>query len=154
MLSATSTDRMEHIETSIDIHASPEAVWEVLIDVDGYEEWNPFMTIEERPIAGERATVHLTPPDKPSVTMSPEILVADGRELRWRGKLLIGGVYDGEHSFTLTERPDGTTRLVHAERFSGVLVGPINWWLGDSTERGFVSMNEALKERVESRVVA
>jgi hypothetical protein len=143
-----------HIETRIDIHASPEAVWEVLMDVDGYGEWNPFMTIEERPVAGERVTVRLTPPGKPTTTFTPEVLVADGRELRWRGKLLVDGLYDGEHAFTLEERPDGTTRLVHGETFSGLLVGPVNWWLGDATERGFVAMNEALAERVESRAVA
>ncbi|MFC5971190.1 SRPBCC family protein [Halomarina salina] len=145
---------MNHVETSVDIDAPPEAVWEVLMDVERYEEWNPFMTIEKRPVAGERVTVHLTPPGKPAVTMTPEVLVADGRELRWRGTLGVNGLYDGEHTFTLTERPDGRTRLVHAERFSGVLVRPVNWWLGDSTERGFVQMNEALKARVESRAVA
>jgi hypothetical protein len=154
IVSATSTDSMDRIETSIDIHAPPDVVWDVLLDVECYDEWNPFMDIEDRPVVGEHITVHLTPPGKPTTTFTPEVLVADGRELRWRGKLFVNGLYDGEHWFTLRERSDGTTRLVHAETFSGVLVGPVNWWLGDSTERGFVAMNEALKSRVEARAVA
>ena len=145
---------MNRIETSTDIDAPPEAVWAALTDVDAYHGWNPFMSIGERPVAGERVSVHLTPPGGRTTTFTPEVLVADGRELRWRGKLFVDGLYDGEHSFTLVERPDGTTRRAHAESFSGLLVGPINRWLGDSTEQGLEEMNRALKARVESQVVA
>ena len=145
---------MNRTETSIDIGAPPEAAWAVLTDVDAYHGWNPCTSIDGRPVAGERVSVHQTPPGRRTTTFTPEILVADGRELRWRGTLFVNGLYDGEHSFTLTERPDGTTRPAHAESFSGPLVGPINRWLGDSAERGFEGMNRALKARVESQVVA
>ena len=43
-------------------------------------------------------------------------------EFRWLGKLGIHGIADGEHFFVLTANDDGTTRLRHGERFSGVLV--------------------------------
>jgi hypothetical protein len=80
------------------------------------------------------------------MTFRPQVLVADsGRELRWLGRLILPGIFDGEHSFRLVPL-DEATRLIHAETFRGALV-----WLID-TDRfcaDFTSMNEALKRRVE-----
>lgn len=72
-----------------------------------------------------------------------------GHELRWLGKLGPGGLFDGEHSFVLTLNPDGTTRLTHGERFTGVLVALLK---GTATKShaGFDAFNRALKQRVES----
>ncbi len=142
---------MKRLETTIDIDAPPETVWEVLTDFAAYPEWNPFMTVEGAPRTGERLTVRLTPPGGRATTFRPTVLVADGTELRWRGKLLVPGLYDGEHVFTLEERESDTTHLVHGEAFSGVLVGPINRRVGPAVERGFWQMNAALKERAERR---
>ncbi|WP_254536837.1 SRPBCC domain-containing protein [Halomarina litorea] len=140
---------MRRIETSIDIDAPPRVVWDVLTDFAAYSEWNPFMTVEGEPREGERLAVRLTPPGARATTFRPTVLVADGSELRWRGDLLVPGLYDGEHSFALERRDDGTTRLRHDEVFSGVLVGLINRRVGPAVERGFWAMNAALKERVE-----
>ncbi len=37
------------ISTTIDLDASPQAVWEVLTDFAGFREWNPFMDRIEAP---------------------------------------------------------------------------------------------------------
>lgn len=42
----------------------------------------------------------------------------------------------------------GVTRLVHAEKFSGVLVSLLKGTLKD-TDKGFIAFNDALKQRAE-----
>ncbi|MFF4894327.1 SRPBCC family protein [Micromonospora chersina] len=139
------------ISTTIDIAASPQAVWEVLTDFAAYPEWNPFMRhIEGTAEVGTKLVVHLSPPGGRGMTFKPTVLAADpGRELRWLGKLGVGGLFDGEHSFVLTANADGTTHLIHGERFSGVLVTLFKGTL-KNTHAGFDAFNHALKQRVET----
>lgn len=71
-------------------------------------------------------------------------------ELRWRGRLFVPCVLDGEHRLAITPRPDGTTRFSQGERFSGLLVGLMRSGLTHDTQCGFKAMNEALNARAES----
>lgn len=145
---------MKEILTSIEIDATPERVWEVLTDFEAYEEWNPFARVVGKPNVGARPRVRLTQPNGRSVSFRPEVLVADpNREFRWRGRLFVSGLFDGEHRFVLEPLDDGErTRLTHAETFSGVLSGPLLRVDRGNTEAGFEAMNEALKRRAESGV--
>jgi len=34
----------KQLRAQIDIHASPQRVWQVLTDFGAYPQWNPFMT--------------------------------------------------------------------------------------------------------------
>lgn len=139
------------INTTIDIEASPQAVWDVLSDFAAYGDWNPFMDrIEGRAEVGATLVVHMSPPGGRGMTFRPTVLAAvPGQELRWLGKLGVGGLFDGEHSFVLTPNADGTTRLAHGERFSGILVALFKSTLKDS-HAGFETFNTALKQRVET----
>jgi len=142
---------MSELSTSVEIDAPTETVWAVLTDFDAYPEWNPFMTITGRATEGARLTVELRPPGKRATTFRPTVTrVTEQRELRWRGHLLVAGLYDGEHRFELELLDDGRTGFTQAETFGGLLVGPINRWLGDATREGFERMNAALKARAES----
>ena len=71
-------------------------------------------------------------------------------ELRWRGNLGIPGLFDGEHSFVLEAIDARRSRLIHSERFSGLLIPIFSWLAAKQTERAFEAMNMALKARVES----
>ncbi len=138
------------ITTTIDIDADPNVVWDVLTDFAAYGDWNPFMTrIEGRPEVGTKLAVHLSPNGGRGMTFKPTVLAAvPARELRWLGILGFGGLLDGEHSFVLTQNSDGTTRLTHGERFSGILVAPFKGSLTNG-HAGFEAFNTALKQRVE-----
>jgi hypothetical protein len=68
--------------------------------------------------------------------------------LRWLGRLLFPGVFDGEHSLRIEPLDGGGSRFVQSERFSGLLVGLAKGTLA-KTEAGFENMNAALKARVE-----
>ena len=145
---------MRELTTTVDIDASPEAVWTVLTDFERYPEWNPFMRVAGRANEGARLVVDLTPPDGRDFQFRPTVTRVDrGHEFRWLGHLFVPGLYDGEHRFVLEARDEGT-QLTHAESFGGVFAGLINRFVGESTERGFEAMNAALKERVESLATA
>ena len=81
---------------------------------------------------------------------SPVLLEAEaGRELRWQGRLLLPGVFDGEHSFVIEPLGERKVRFIQSERFNGLLVGLFRTSLDRDTRRGFEDMNRALKLRAE-----
>jgi hypothetical protein len=139
--------------TQIEIDAPAQVVWEILVDFERHPEWNPF--IEE--IAGEasrgsRLSLTVRPPGGHATSFAPTVLAADeARELRWLGRVGLPRIFDGEHRFVLEPLGTGRVRLVHAERFRGILV-PLLWRsLATRTREGFEQMNRALKERAEHR---
>ena len=72
------------------------------------------------------------------------------RELRWLGRLLVPGIFDGEHILHIEPLDQTRSRFTQAERFSGILVRLFGSTL-DKTELGFEQMNDALKARAERR---
>ena len=48
------------VETSVDINAGRDAVWDVLTDFASYKEWNPVMRIVGAREVGTKLAVHLT----------------------------------------------------------------------------------------------
>ena len=137
------------IETTIKIGASPERVWEILSATSAYPDWNPFIrSIAGRLELGKTIKVSLSLPGGGSYGFKPVILKASFPEIRWKGKFLFGGLFDGEHYFRLESLSTNLTRFVHGEHFSGILVGLMRGAL-DKTKQGFESMNEALKRVAE-----
>ena len=116
---------MKEIKTEITIHSTPEKVWEVLTDFKRYPEWNPFITsISGNQAVGEHLIVTIHPPEGNLLKFKPLIVMyEDHKEFRWKGKLFIKGLFDGEHYFMLTDNHDGTTTFIHGEKFSGLFVG-------------------------------
>ena len=139
------------IATTISISASPERVWAVLIDFARYPEWNPFVrSIEGSPSEGSALKVTIQPPGGKAMTFRPIVLRHSvGREFRWKGKVLLPGLFDGEHYFGLAPAADGSTQFAHGERFSGLLVPLFRSALDRNTKAGFEAMNLALKQRLE-----
>ena len=143
---------MRTVTHSIDIPASPATVWQVLTRTDRYSEWNPFMTELSGQLAvGERLRVTIRP-GRRTMTFRPTVLaVEDGTLIRWRGTAGVRGIFDGEHELRLEPGPDGSTRFVQREAFSGLLVPLLRRVLVD-TEAGFAAMNAALRDRATSHV--
>jgi hypothetical protein len=137
------------IDTTVDINAGKDAVWDVLTDFASYQEWNPVVRIEGAPEVGTRLVVHLTGDGGHGMSFKPKVLAATpGKELRWLGKLGLRGIAAGEHFFALTSNEDGTTRLNHGERYSGALIALAK---GSSANSGaaYEAFSQALKQRVE-----
>jgi hypothetical protein len=141
---------MRELRREIEVDASPERVWVVVTDFAAYPDWNPFI----RRISGElreggRLEVQIQPPGARASTFKPTVrAVETNRELRWLGRLLVPGIFDGEHSLRIEPLESGRSLFVQSERFSGVLVGLVKGILA-KTDAGFGQMNAALKARVE-----
>ena len=142
---------MHIIETEIEIRASAERVWELLTEFASYPRWNPFVrSIEGELIVGKNLSVFIQPPGSRGMRFRPTLLaVSPTRELRWKGKLLLPGLFDGEHYFKLENAPNGGVLFRQGERFTGILVPLFHKSLDRATEQGFIAMNEAVKREAE-----
>ncbi|PHI19037.1 polyketide cyclase [Lewinellaceae bacterium SD302] len=134
------------IKTATIISATPRRVWEILTDFEKYPDWNPFITsLEGNPSVGNTVKIRAG-----GMNFEPEILACEvNQELRWIGKLLFKGLFDGEHSFLITDNGDGTVTFQQNERFTGALVALFKGKLGTETRSGFEQMNRRLKELAE-----
>lgn len=142
---------MKQIETEIIIEDSIFHVWQVLMDFKAYPEWNPFIrSIRGKKEVGHQLQVEFHTLKGKTMHFEPVVLKANANdEFRWRGKLGIRGIFDGEHYFALEEMGAQQTRFIHGEFFSGILVGIMGNVLKD-TEKSFELMNQALKLKCEA----
>lgn len=141
----------KQISTEIVINATPQKIWAILTDFDNYSRWNPFIKSITGPVAvGNTITTRIEPPEAQGMTFKPTVLVFEAnKEFRWRGKLIIPGLFDGEHIFQLTDNGNGTTTFLQSELFYGILVPLFKKMLDTNTLDGFKQMNQKLKEIVE-----
>ncbi len=138
----------KEIKTSIRIEATAAQVWDILMDFSKYEQWNPFISsLEGNVKVGEKIAVNAG-----GMNFKPTVLSrVENRQLSWIGRLLCKGVFDGEHVFRIADNADGSITFFHEEYFSGLLVGPFAKKLDRETRPGFEAMNQALKQRAETR---
>lgn len=141
------------IRTEIEISATPAEVWAELVEFSRYPEWNPFIvSLRGEAKVGAKLEVTMSLPDSNKEhTFGPRLIKCDeAAELRWLGHLWMKGLFDGEHFFRLEAAGPDSTRFVHGEDFSGILLRFLLPRMND-VARGFVYMNLALKRRVEAK---
>ncbi len=135
----------KEIKTEILIHATPDKVWTILTNFENYPNWNPFIkSVIGEVKVGNKITVRIEPPKEKGMTFKPTVLIYEAnKELRWIGRLLFPGLFDGEHKFELIDNGNGTITFRQSEKFKGVFV----WFLNvENTKKGFEEMNGKLKE--------
>jgi hypothetical protein len=148
---ARSNDGLFHwtISTAVEIDAPAARVWGVLVDLPAYREWNPFIVEASGRVAvGERLALRMALPGRTPMSVTPHLLVvAPERELRWKGRLGVPGLFDGEHAFVLSTLADGRTRLDHSEQFAGLLLPIAKGMVYERTVQSFHALNAALAKR-------
>jgi hypothetical protein len=166
---ADSVDRNGiHVTEEVDIHASPQKIWSILVDVGDYSEWNTWLTmardttnpsgpvqvgdnIDATVILGtgpSQATETVTVVDAPGTPGQPAGQVAD---FTWRDTIPITScLVPAYRSRTMTLNADGS---VHFKN-DLVLQGAIDWvaWLSEQAtlHTGMHDENTALRARAES----
>lgn len=143
---------MKEIHTHIEISAPPDRVWRILTNFAVYQDWNPFIrraSCAELKV-GEQMEIWLLPAGGTGWTFYPTLIeVKPNRELKWRGRFILPGLFDGEHRFTIEPIDEHHVRFVQAEEVRGLLV-PLFGRLLRQTHAAFEEMNRALKQRAES----
>ena len=137
------------LKTSIEIAASPEAVWGALVEFDRYNDWNPMIkNIQAEPLLGSPVVFEVVLNEAKRMKLKAKVELADKAiELNWKGGSLF--LVTGRHYFRIEKLGDNSVRLHHGEDFKGLLL-PL---LAKRLKKGkplYTAMNEALKKRVEN----
>ncbi len=92
------------------------------MDFAAYPDWNPFIRrLKGEARVGGRLEVTVQLPGSREMTFKPTVLAVEpGRDLRWLGRVLMPGLFDGAESFRLEPTTSGC-RFHHGE-IVGLLV--------------------------------
>ncbi len=145
---------MFEIVTNIEIGGSPAQVWRALTDFPSYPRWNPAIrSIEGLAAKGQRLRVFFRPDGAMGMKFWVVVLAAVlEKEFRWAGHLLVPGLFSGEHYFLITPLAPNRVKLIHGERFSGLLAPIVRRLLAKRNQAAYVAMNHALKAHVEEAI--
>lgn len=145
-----------HVEAVID--APPERVWAVLVDLPGWNVWNPTLLDVRRPAAASddnwqpapgmevRMNLRLR---RVKVPMRQEIRVVDApRELTWRTRQAVPAAFDVLRTFRLEPLEGGRTRIVQYEIATGFLAKAIFAATRKNVVAGYENLARALADRV------
>ena len=143
---------MKTIETKIMVDSTPEKIWSVLTNFKEYENWNPFMIkIIGDAKLGSKIEVQIQTVKGKKRTYKPIITKLEiNKELRWKGKSLLHGIFDGERIFIIEKSAHNKVSFLHKEIFKGLGVKLIGSKLDEDLGESFKKMNIALKTRAEN----
>ena len=152
MLPESLLDRSRTCRTEITIDAPQQLIWDMLIDLDHYADWNPFTYgYTGSFVVGGRFMLKVRLTDKFKLG-SPEIvhLIEPPDRLAWCGDyprwLVAATRYQVLRPLSPTQ-----THYQTWETFRGALAFVVMATLGKNIERGFQDVAVALKARAEQR---
>ncbi|BCS03111.1 SRPBCC domain-containing protein [Aspergillus luchuensis] len=159
---------MHTITTSVEIAAAPEVVRDKFLDFAALPTYSPSGFIQHIIPVNDKLPGHLQAGDQLKCTVNygksqftPTVRANSPDLFSWVGS--IPGIFTGEHRFSFecapTDQPGkaSRTRLVHEERFTGLLsflmgqgmlANAAGW--RDNTRQGFESFNRDFKVWVET----
>ena len=132
------------VQTEVVIEASPEAVWQVLTDVEQYKEWNPVFEYKEGQLKqGNKVVYKVTEAENKTAVMSAKVIkLVPNKVLNQTGGL--PGVITFDHTYTLTKVEQGTKVTIH-EKYRGIYV---NFWSEKLIAKQYKILAQVLKIRV------
>lgn len=134
----------------IDINASPERVWEVLVDLDQYRKWNPFtIKVETDWQPGSRVvlTVQMHENRKPISQVEYLARLVPGHEITWG---MNWGIWlKAERTQRISPLSREQVRYETEDRIHGLLCPLVHLFYGRSIQGGFEKMAVSLKKYIE-----
>jgi len=134
------------------VNSTPEKIWNILINFEEYELWNPFMTkVVGDAKLGSKIMVKIQTVRGKERTYYPIITKFEiDKELRWKGKSFMPGIFDGERIFIIEKSTNNQVSFLHKEIFTGLGVKFVGDKLGKDLKESFDKMNISLKSRAEN----
>lgn len=142
---------MTETRSQIDIAVPAALVWVILADFGTYSRWNPLIRgILGKAEAGRRIEINLLSGSGTQVRSQPTIVfLREEREMRWRERWRLPGLFASDRRFSLETLPQGGVRFHHVERSRGLLVSLLGYRRKSRGKPAFDAMNTALKLRAE-----
>lgn len=139
---------MKYYEATSTIEASPDAIWEILIDAPGYSKWDSGVEgVEGRIAPGEKIKVRSKAnPGRAFPVKVTEF--APGQGMTWSGGMPLG-LFKGVRTFTLSPQGEGATKFTMREEYTGLFL-PLIWRSMPDLQPSFVQFATGLKKRAES----
>jgi hypothetical protein len=143
---------LKTIETQIKANSTSEKIWKILINFEEYELWNPFMIkVVGDAKLGSKIMVKIQTVRGKQRTYYPTITRLEiNKELRWKGKSFLPGIFDGERIFIIEKSTDNKVSFIHKEIFTGLGVKLVGDKLDEDLRQSFDKMNIALKTKAEN----
>ncbi|MCX4781761.1 SRPBCC domain-containing protein [Streptomyces sp. NBC_01264] len=139
-----------HREQAV-IAAPAERIWDVLVDLPSYQDWNPWVLRadgEVRPGATVHVTValgtHVMPAEHTVLVVEPN------RRFCWRDAGWNASFVYGQRCRTLDPRADGTVLVTNELLLDGIFSSATDLVMGTALRKGLAAETRALELRAES----
>jgi uncharacterized protein YndB with AHSA1/START domain len=137
------------LTTEVEIAASPREVWDLLVDFEGYSQWNEWLPeLRGEAVEGGRANGKVWLNGKLRRARHRVLQVDPPRTLCWRDAGVTTWFVWARRCRFVVERADGTTTLREELTLNGSFVNAAMRRYGDALQRGLESEAESLQRRV------
>ena len=149
---AVAGSELQEIKTEIEISAPPSKVWPILTDINNWQEWSPIIKESQgTATVGSELTIAMISKKEAEdgPIYNPIITELEERKhLRWRAHMLSGFIFTNYKELEL-EATNSGTRLIHKEKFKGLLAPIFCGQMEKGVPPMLNAMNQALKELAE-----
>ncbi len=138
---------------TVEINAPISKVWEVLVDLDSYAEWNPYTVRIDADLntLGSPVDLHVQMTAKNLIVQTEELRVNKKEEqLSWGMKMLHPWLMCAQRDQIIKAVGENKTTYYTVDVFEGLLVPLCMLLYGKPIKQGFDAIAHALKQRVES----
>jgi hypothetical protein len=133
------------VEHRLEIDASPEVIWQLLIDFENYPNWNRYSpTVTGKFGLGERVIVEANLDGNIQRVENYIVAIKPQQELCWQSEGWYAAMSQGLRCRWLVEQDSGKTLLIHHEIMAGYLAWLIEWALFEEIQSGLQLVNESL----------
>jgi uncharacterized protein YndB with AHSA1/START domain len=140
-----------HLTTEVEIAASPREVWDLLVDFEGYSQWNEWLPeLHGEAVEGGRATAKVWLNGKLRRARHRVLQVDAPRTLCWRDAGATTWFVWARRCRFVSERADGTTTLREELTLNGTFVDAAVRRYGEALQRGLESEAQSLRHRAEA----
>jgi hypothetical protein len=143
------------IASEIEIDAPVEHVWEILVDLQSYPEWNPFtIKVESTLQPGDPVVLFVKMAPMRMIVQREQVSVCEPpHRLAWGLTMGLAFLLVTHREQLLIPKANGKTVYQTSDDFRGLLVPLVLWLYGDAIQKGFDSLARALKQHAEQRFV-
>lgn len=142
-----------HLTTEIEIAASPQSVWDLLVDFENYSQWNEWLPeLHGEAVEGGRADGKVWLNGELRRARHRVLQVDAPRALCWRDAGVTTWFVWARRCRFLRENADGTTTLHEQLTLNGSFVDAAMRRYGAALQRGLEREAESLRRKAQSSI--